>query len=295
MSLLQSRKHWILPVSGEAGNGAWDEVVGGEGGDGDHCEAAVLKLPELHLPTPALVFGVGIHPIDDRLSVSSVRLTIEGRLVFKGLDGAAKDDELGPPLRIGLHNGVHSVSSSDVLRVEGSEVLGPAPSYDSEHGGAGIGEFGLPGPLGRHPLAQAPWIELWRRKQTRSLGEQRKNRSRDYNHNMNTSLSLRGSSGFVILLSVGRRRANALCHVFASPPPLTTLGTKLTNLLPVSTSMPTRSSYPSGMEALRAVGDLPVRAGAKAAAEPTRAAVIAAAVFMVATRIDCGKKKGEGG
>ena len=94
-----------------------------------------------------------------------------------------------------------------------------------------------------------------------------------------------------------RRAASGECLVphVRLPPPLITLGTKLTNLLPVSTSMPTRSSYPSGMEALRAVGDLPVWAGAKAAAEPTRAAVIAAAVFMVATRIDCGKKKGEGG
>ena len=159
MSLHQSRKHWILPVSGEAGNGAWDEVVGGEGGDGDHCEAAVLKLPELHLPTPALVFGVGIHPIDDRLSVSSVRLTIEGRLVFKGLDGAAKDDELGPPLRVGLEDGGHGIGRRDVLRVEGAEGVGEEPADGGEHGRAAVGQFGLAGPLGRDPLGQVERVE----------------------------------------------------------------------------------------------------------------------------------------
>mmetsp|Transcript_4921 Transcript_4921/g.13949 ORF Transcript_4921/g.13949 Transcript_4921/m.13949 type:complete len:313 (-) Transcript_4921:184-1122(-) len=148
-----------LEVGGKAGNGAGDEVGGQEGGDADHGEAAVLELLELHLPALVLLLGVALEVVDDGLAVAGVGLALEGLLVLVGLEGAAEDDELGPPLGVGLHDGAHGVGRGDVLGVEGAEGVGEEPTDGGEHGRAAVGQLGLAGPLGGDPLGEVERVE----------------------------------------------------------------------------------------------------------------------------------------
>lgn len=130
-----------------------------EGGDADHGEAAVLELLHLHLPALVLVGGVALEVVDDGLPLAGVGLALQGLLVLVGLEGAAQDDELGPPLRVGLEDGGHGIGRRDVLRVEGAEGVGEEPADGGEHGRAAVGQLGLAGPLGRDPLGQVERVE----------------------------------------------------------------------------------------------------------------------------------------
>ena len=130
-----------------------------EGGDADHGEAAVLELLHLHLPALVLFGGVALEVVDDGLPLAGVGLALQGLLVLVGLEGAAQDDELGPPLRVGLEDGGHGIGGRDVLRVEGAEGVGEEPADGGEHGRAAVGQLGLAGPLGRDPLGQVERVE----------------------------------------------------------------------------------------------------------------------------------------
>ena len=148
-----------LEVGGKAGDGAGDVVSGEEGGDADHGETAVLELLELHLPALVLLLGVALEVVDDGLSLAGVGLALEGAPVLDGLEGAAEDDELGPPLGVGLEDGGHGVGGGDVLGVEGAEGVGEEPADGGEHGGAAVGQLGLAGPLGGDPLGEVEGVE----------------------------------------------------------------------------------------------------------------------------------------
>lgn len=134
-------------------------MSGQEGGDADHGEAAVLELLELHLPALVLLLGVALEVVDDGLTLAGVGLALEGALVLDGFEGSAEDDELGPPLGVGLEDGGHGVGGGDVLGVEGAEGVGEEPADGGEHGGAAVGQLGLAGPLGGDPLGEVEGVE----------------------------------------------------------------------------------------------------------------------------------------
>lgn len=148
-----------LEVGGKAGDGSGDVVSGQEGGDADHGEAAVLELLHLHLPALVLLLGVSLEVVDDGLALAGVGLALEGALVLDGFEGAAEDDELGPPLGVGLEDGGHGVGGGDVLGVEGAEGVGEEPADGGEHGGTAVGQLGLAGPLGGDPLGEVEGVE----------------------------------------------------------------------------------------------------------------------------------------
>lgn len=95
--------------------------------------------------------------------LSNKGLSIQLSIVLPGLNGSTKDDELSPPLRVSLHNGINRVGRSNIVAIKQTEPLWPNPSNGGKHGRTAIGKFSLAGVVGRQPLVQAPRVVLQRK------------------------------------------------------------------------------------------------------------------------------------
>ena len=136
-------------------------MVGNPTGDSDHGKASVLEL--LHSQA-FLGFGVdGPHfqVVNGRFGTAQEALSLHLLVVFPTLEDTADDDELGPPLRIGLEDGIDGVGGCDILGIEGSEHLREDPPDSSKHGGASVGEFGSTGPVSGNVVTEVKRVELY--------------------------------------------------------------------------------------------------------------------------------------
>ena len=144
------------------GAGSRDEVVGDKASNAQHGKTSVLKLLQAHFLLLGVVQLVPlVGPVDDGGSLASVGLAFEFSAVFDSLDGTTENDELCPPLGIGLKDGVNGVGGGDIIAVKSSNKLRPGPSNGGQHSRAAIGELSLSEVLSRSPLRQTNGIELW--------------------------------------------------------------------------------------------------------------------------------------
>ena len=67
---------------------------------------------------------------------------------------------MGPPLRIGLEDGIDGVGGGHVLGVERSEHLGEEPTNGCKHCRTAIGELGPACPVSWDVVAEVEGIEL---------------------------------------------------------------------------------------------------------------------------------------
>jgi len=133
-----------------------------EGSHPDHRKTSVFQLTTTHEHLSVVIQLIpDLEIINGGLvGFPGVGFSVEFGVVLPCLDGSAEDDELCPPLWIGLEDGVDGVGGGDVGGIEGSEILGPDPSDGGEHGGAAVGEFGLAGVFGGDPLVEFPGVVL---------------------------------------------------------------------------------------------------------------------------------------
>lgn len=125
-----------------------------------HGKTSILELLLLHNLSLCGVFGVHVHPVNGGFTVtSSGCLSLKLHTVFVGLDGSAEDNELCPPLKVGLSDGGDGVIDGD-WSLEGSEPLGEYVSYGGKHGGTSVGEFALTGVVGRDVVADIERVPL---------------------------------------------------------------------------------------------------------------------------------------
>jgi len=134
-----------------------------ETSEANHGKTAVLKFLLVDLSSSCLIGGVAVAPVDAWLSGSTVRLALHLSPVLDSLNYRTEDDELSPPLRIGLHDGINWVSGSDIVGFEGSESGGPDPAYGGKHGRTSVGDLGLTCELRGYPVAEEERIKLERK------------------------------------------------------------------------------------------------------------------------------------
>ena len=150
-----------LPSFGHTWDTSWDEVVGQESSNTDHSKTSILQFFDCH---GFLSFGIHFVPLSGPVNtgwaVSGEGFALQFGLVFDAFNDAAKENELGPPLGVGLQNGLDGVRGGHVLAIKGANELGPEPANVGQHGGTAIGEFGLAQKVGRDPLGQAHGIVL---------------------------------------------------------------------------------------------------------------------------------------
>jgi hypothetical protein len=130
-------------------------VVRNKSSNSNHGKTSILKFLQLKL---LLLGGIGrpkLKVVNSWLSSSKEGLSLHFLLVLPSLKDTADNDPLGPPLRIGLKNGIDGVGGGNILGVEGSEDSWEEPSDGGKHGRAAIGEFGSAGPVGWDVVAEA--------------------------------------------------------------------------------------------------------------------------------------------
>mmetsp|Transcript_24690 Transcript_24690/g.69306 ORF Transcript_24690/g.69306 Transcript_24690/m.69306 type:complete len:264 (-) Transcript_24690:85-876(-) len=167
---ISSSKHHDLESLWKAWDGSWNEVAGCERGNSEHGQTSVLQLLHGHVLLLLVVHLLPVAgPVKGGLLVdlSGEGLAFHLSAVLDSLDDGAEHDELGPPLRIGLEEGVDWVGGVN-RSVEGSELLWEDPSDGGEHGGASVGQFSLSEVVDWRPLGQLEWVEhlasgLWSR------------------------------------------------------------------------------------------------------------------------------------
>ena len=121
---------------------------------------SVLKFLQAHVFLGLVVqSGPGVGVVNDSGSFAGVGLSFQFTLVLDGFDGTAENDELGPPLRIGIQDGLDGIRGGDIVAVEHVE-LGEDPSNSGEHGRSAVAEFGLAKVFGRSPLGKSSRVEL---------------------------------------------------------------------------------------------------------------------------------------
>ena len=123
-------------------------------------QTSVLELLQLEALLRLGIVGPDLEVIHGRFGAAQERLAVELGLVLPRLEHAAEDDELGPPLGIGLEDGIDGVGGGDVLGREGAEELGEDPADGRKHGGAAVGELGAAGPVDGDVVTEAEGIEL---------------------------------------------------------------------------------------------------------------------------------------
>jgi hypothetical protein len=152
-----------LESLGHARDRSRNKVVGDGSSNTNHGQTSVLEFLQAHV----LLF-LSIHlipllgPVNGRRAITREGLAFLFTTVLDGFNGSAKEDELRPPLGISLHNGINRVRGCHVLRVKGTNDLGPEPTDSRQHGGAAIGKFGPAKVIHRSPLRQTDGVKLWR-------------------------------------------------------------------------------------------------------------------------------------
>lgn len=147
---------------GQSGNRSGNNDTGQIPGHADHSQSSVLKFLDRHV----LLLGVAhlgpvSGPVDSGFlsDFTSERLSVDLGSIFDPLDGAAEDDELGPPLEVGLEKRLDGVCG--VYRTVGEVPnSGEAPSDGRQHCRTSVGELGLAEMVQGRPLRQLQGVEL---------------------------------------------------------------------------------------------------------------------------------------
>ena len=135
-------------------------MVGDQSSNSDHCKTSILQFLQLHLLLRFGIRRIKLEVINRRLGTSQEGLSVELCLVFPRFEDTTENDKLGPPLGIGLEDGIDGVGGGNVLGVEGSKHLGKEPANGGKHGGAAIGELGSASPVSGDVVTQAEGIKL---------------------------------------------------------------------------------------------------------------------------------------
>lgn len=147
-----------MEVDGKSGDTSRDEVSRQVRSETNHCKPSILQFLQLQFCASLLIIRPQSGPVQYRNISSSEALSLVGFVEFPCLSNSAQDDELGPPLGIGLNNGVDGIGGGDIVAVEGSVDLGPEPSNVGKHGRTGVGKLNLTGPLGGDVFSEAKRI-----------------------------------------------------------------------------------------------------------------------------------------
>lgn len=135
-------------------------MIGYQTSDSNHSKASILELLHPHLLLLGGICRPKLKIIHSRRAVSQEGLAILLLLEFPSLEDSTDHDPLGPPLRVGLEDGIDGVGGGHILGVEGSEDLGEEPADGGKHGGTAVGEFGSTGPIDWDVVAEAEWVKL---------------------------------------------------------------------------------------------------------------------------------------
>lgn len=149
----------------EVSRKSWDrsrnEVSSDIGSESNHGKASILQFLQAH----RFLFG-GIHlapklqVVNDWFSFTNVGLALFLATDLEVLNYSAEEEKLGPPLSVGLQNGINRISGGNIIALEGSKDLGPEPTNIGKHGGASVGEFSLASPVSRNPVGETHGIKL---------------------------------------------------------------------------------------------------------------------------------------
>jgi hypothetical protein len=145
-----------------ARHAAGDKVIGNVRGKANHGQATVLQFlhTNVHLLLIAELVPL-VSPIKHGRSFTNEGLAfVYFGPVLDTLEDNAKENELGPPLRISFQYRVDWVGGVHVRGVKGTDGLGPEPTHVGQHGGPAVGQFSPAQEIGRGPLRQTNGIEL---------------------------------------------------------------------------------------------------------------------------------------
>ena len=138
----------------------------------NHGQPSILQLLHLEIIPRRLVRRPKLEVIHRRIISPKEGLALRFLLVLPSLEDSANQNPLGPPLGIGLEDGIDGVGGCDVLGVEGAEYFGEEPADGGEHGGAAVGKFGATGPVYGDVVAETEGVELclisWEKRSVRS-------------------------------------------------------------------------------------------------------------------------------
>ena len=145
------------------GNSSGEELFKDQSDNAKHGQTSVLELLHTDLLLAGIIELAPLSgPVKEGITLSGEGLAaIQLGLVLGGLDRSAKDDELGPELRAGLHDGSDGVDGGDIVGREGSDIAGPQPANKGKHGNTAVGELGLDGKVSRDVLPQTSGVVLW--------------------------------------------------------------------------------------------------------------------------------------
>jgi hypothetical protein len=135
-------------------------VIGDKSSNTNHGKASILKFLRPQLLLLLCVSWPKFKVVHRWLGTSQERLSVKFLVVFPTFEDSADDEELGPPLGIGLEDGVDGVGGGHILGVEGSEYLGEEPSNGGKHCRTAIGELGPASPVSRNVVTEVEWVKL---------------------------------------------------------------------------------------------------------------------------------------
>mmetsp|Transcript_5471 Transcript_5471/g.8049 ORF Transcript_5471/g.8049 Transcript_5471/m.8049 type:complete len:211 (+) Transcript_5471:2107-2739(+) len=148
----------LMEVNGKSGNTSRDEVSRQVRSETNHSKPSILQLLQLQFGATLLIIRPQSSPVQYRGFSSSEALSLVSFVEFPCLANSAQEDELGPPLGVGLHDGVDGIGGGDIVAFESSVDLGPEPSNVGKHGRTSVGKLDLTGPFGGNVFGEAKRI-----------------------------------------------------------------------------------------------------------------------------------------
>lgn len=127
------------------GAGSWNEVVGNKSSNANHCQASVLQFLRGQIFSGFFVsLCPALGPVKGGLLVNLAGegLALHLTTVLDALDDGTENDELCPPLWIGLEECLDGVGGID-RSIEGTNDLGEGPADGCQHGRTSVGQFSL--------------------------------------------------------------------------------------------------------------------------------------------------------
>ena len=131
-----------------------------ESSKSNHGQPSIFQLLHLEVIPGSLVSGPELEVVNRRIISSKERLALHFFLVLKGFEDSTNEKPLGPPLRIGLEDGIDGVGGGNVGRGEGSEYLREEPADSGKHGRATVGEFGTASPVNGKVITESQRVKL---------------------------------------------------------------------------------------------------------------------------------------
>ena len=135
-----------------------------KGSESNHSETAILKLLGAHV---VLILHAlpQIQVVNGRFTLAREGLALQFRIVLDRFNDSTEEDKLGPPLWVGLQNGIDWVGGGNIVGLECSDEGREEPTNCGKHGGATVGKFSLAGVFNRNPFGQVQRVELKQGKQ----------------------------------------------------------------------------------------------------------------------------------